>query len=321
MKDKKLGVLGLGTMHFCIVSGLIRSGFKAILPTYRREIDASTGFSQLAPDAETKNRLYDELLALGCEPSENQVDLIRRCDILLIMMPNSRFVEMLMYGDDGIIANMRPGTVVIDFSSSDGASTRKLAAELEKRGVEMLDAPVSGGNTGAAAQTLSVMVGGKKEVYEQCLPIFHTMGNPDKVVHVGPSGAGDIIKCCNNFLSCCCIQATTEAISVAAQNGIDPHVAASVISSSGGRNDASMNKFPNLVFPGKLFHGTIGMMLKDMALFTQAAKDGQVTTFLGNTTYQFWNACVNEFGPQGDMSEVVKLYEKWNNLKLFGIDQ
>ena len=319
-KDKKIGFLGLGTMGFSVTTGLVNCGFKMVLPTYRRAEDVQVGFSIACPTPEAKDKVYTELLEKTAEGSESQADLVRKSDIILLMMPNSHIIEMMMYGDDGIIANLTPGKVVIDLSSADASSTQKLAKAIEAAGCEMLDAPVSGGNEGATAQTLTMMIGGKKEVFEAHRDLFDTIGNPEKIMYIGPHGAGDIIKSCNNFLSCCCLIATTEAVTVAVKNGIDPHVATNVIASSGGRSDASMHKLPDIAFPGHDFNGTLGMMLKDMGLFTAAAKDKQVPTLLGNTTYQFWNMMHNRYGANGDMGEIVKEFERWCGVKLYGID-
>jgi len=224
-----------------------------------------------------------------------------------------------MYDKEGIIANARQGAVVIDLTSADASSTQKLAKQLETKGVDMLDAPVSGGNSGAASQALTIMVGGKKEVFDKCRPIFDTIGNPEKVMYIGPSGAGDIIKSSNNFLSCCCLLATTEAVVVAVKNGIDPQTAIEVIASSGGKSDASMRKYPKTIFPGNDFYGTLNMMLKDIGLFTQAAKDSRVPAFIASNVYQCWNACANTYGGESDMANVITQFEQWCDVKLRGI--
>lgn len=321
IKKLKIGFLGLGTMGFCVAHGLVESGYSLILPTYRRDQDIQIGHSQMVPTPELKDKLYGEMLEKGAEGSESQVDLIARSDVIMTMMPNSRIVEAVMYGEDGILNNAKKGSLVIDFTSADASSTQKLAKELEEKGIDILDAPVSGGNEGAAAQSLTIMVGGKKEVFEQYLSIFHTVGNPEKVMYIGPHGAGDIIKCCNNYLSCLCLVATTEALTVAVKNGIDPHIANNVISSSGGRSDASLHKYPDIAFLGRDFHGTLGMMLKDMGLFTQAAKDKQIPALMGNTIYQFWNMCHNKYGAAADMGNVIREFEQWCDVKLYGIDE
>lgn len=320
-EEKTLGFLGLGAMGMAMCSGLVKCGFKVVLPTYRRDQDMAAGFSPVAPDAAAKSARLDEMLASTGIASESQEDLIKKSDVILISMPTSRQVEGLMYAEDGIINNMRPGSLVIDLTSADPNSTKKLAAELEAKGVDMMDCPISGGTVGASNQTLAVMAGGKKEVFDKYREILDTIGAPEKVTYVGPSGAGDTMKCANNFLSACCVAATTEALMVTAKAGIDPHVACKVIAGSGGRNDAAMYKYPNLVFPGKNMGMAVSLMLKDINLFNEAAKANNVPALVGNQIYQLWHIPVAEQDGNKDLVRFVEMYEKWCGVKLCGIDK
>ncbi len=320
MSKEKIGFIGLGTMGFAMCHGLYKSGYTMILPTYRREIDQSAGFIPLAPTLEAKIALYDEMLANGCEGAENPADLFKKSDYIMISMPTSRQVEMNMYGDEGILANARPGTVVIDLTSADASSTKKLAAECEKKGIEMIDAPVSGGQEGATKQTLAVMVGGKKETFEKARPILETIGDPKKVTYVGPSGAGDAMKCCNNFLSCTNLLATAEALTVAAKAGIDPHVAVQVIQGSGGRSHATEYKVPNLIFTGQGMNMAVDLMMKDIGLYNGLAKDTKVPHFYGNLSYEMFNLRSSEGQGMIDFSTVVRQFEDWTGVKLFDLN-
>ena len=322
VKDEKiLGFLGLGAMGTAMCYGLVKCGFQVVLPAYRREIDTAAGFSPVAPDAEAKAARYDEMLAGTGIAAASQRELIEKADVLLISMPTSRQVEGLMYGEDGIMECIRPGSAVIDLTSADPNSTKKLAAELEKKGVDMLDCPISGGTVGASNQTLAVMAGGKREVFEKYREVLETIGAPEKVTYVGPSGAGDTMKCANNFLSACCVAATTEALMVTAKAGINPHTACKVIAGSGGRNDAAMYKFPSLVFPGKNLGMAVSLMLKDVNLFNEAAKASDVPAFVGNLIYQLWHVAVAEQDGGKDLVRFVEMYEKWCGVKLRGIDK
>lgn len=319
-KEKILGFLGLGSMGMAMCYGLVNCGFQVMLPAYRRDIDMAAGFSPIAPDAAAKSARLDEMLTHGGMAAESQEDLIKRSDILLISMPTSRQVEGLMYASDGIMKHIRPGSVVIDLTSADPASTKTLSIELKQRGVDMLDCPISGGTEGASNQTLAVMVGGERAVFEQYREVLETIGQPDKLVYVGPSGTGDIMKCANNFLSACCVAATTEALMVTAKAGIDPHTAIKVIQGSGGRNDAAMYKYPELIFPGKDLGMAVSLMLKDINLFNEAAKAHQVPAFVGNQIYQLWHIPVAENDGDKDLVRLVEVYEKWCGVKLIGID-
>ena len=308
MKDKVIGFFGLGNMGMPICQGMVKCGYKVVLPTFR---PART------PEREAAIK---EVLEAGAEGAETRLEMIKKCDLFMLSLPKSQQVEELVLAEDGILKNAKPGTIIIDMTSADAASTRNLAKLLEEKEMDIIDCPVSGGVTGAAAQTLTIMVGGKKEVYEKCLPILHTAGNPDKVSYIGPSGSGDMIKCANNFLSALCAAATAEAVSVCAKAGIDPRVATEIIATSGGTNHAATTKFPNLLFKGKQFNFAMNLMEKDICLFTSAAKEMNVPAFFGNMTAQFWKIPMAELGETEDWINVPRQYEKWAGVKMSGID-
>lgn len=320
MKQEKIGFIGLGTMGFAMCYGLYKSGYLMILPTYRREADQSGSFTPLVPTLEAKTAAYDEMLNNGCEGAANSAELFAKSDVIMISMPTSKQVEMNVYGPEGILENAKTGTLVIDLTSSDASSTRKIAKDLEAKGIELLDAPISGGQAGAINQTLTVMVGGKPEVFEKARPILDTIGNPEKVTYVGPSGAGDAIKCINNFLSCTCLLASTEALSAAVKAGIDPKVAAQVIGSSGGSSNATTYKFPNLIFTGQGMNMPVDLMKKDIGLFNALTKELKVPGFYGNTTYNLFDIQSGSGHGMDDFSCVVRMFEDWTGVRLWNID-
>lgn len=308
LMNKKIGFFGLGNMGLPMCQGMVRSGWKIVLPTFR---PAKT---------EKRRAAIEEMLECGAEGAESQTDMIKKCDLFILSLPKSLQVEELILGPDGILANGKPGTIIIDATSADPVSTKKLAGLLEEKEIDLIDCPVSGGVVGAANQTLSIMVGGKRETFEKCRPILETLGDPDKVMYIGPSGSGDMIKCANNFLSACCAAATTEAVAVCGKAGINPEIAVKVISSSGGSSNASTNKFPNLFFQGKKWNFALELMYKDIGLFNSAAKEFNIPAFFGQTTAQVWNIPIAEVGGKEDCIYVQNTYEKWSGTKMCGID-
>lgn len=316
MSKEKIGFVGLGTMGFAMCFGLYKSGFSMVLPTYRREIDQSCSFIPMAPDEAAKTALYDEMLNNGCEGASSPADLFAKSDYIMISMPTSKQVEMNVYGEDGILTNARPGTVVIDLTSADSSSTRKIYKDLKDRGIDLIDAPVSGGQIGATNQTLSVMAGGDRDVFEKCRPILETIGLPEKVKYAGPSGAGDAIKCINNNLSCTILLATTEALSVAAKAGIDPKVACEILNGSGASSNSTAHKFPNLIFTGQGMNMAVDLMMKDLGLYTTLARETKVPCFYGNMSYQMFDILSSSGRGGIDFSNVVKMYEDWTGVKL-----
>lgn len=308
LKDKKVGFFGLGNMGLPMCQGMVKDGWKIVLPTYR---PAKT---------EERKAAMEEMLQNGAEGSSSQTDMIKKCDVFVLSLPKSLQVEATVLGPDGILENAKPGTLIVDCTSADPMSTKKLAAMLEEKGMDLLDCPVSGGVGGAAKQTLTIMAGGKQEVFEKARPILDTLGNPEKVMYIGPSGSGDMIKCANNFLSACCAAATTEAVAVCGKAGIDPETAIQVISSSGGASNASTNKFPNLFFKGKKWNFALELMYKDIGLFNTTAKELNVPAFFGQTTAQIWNIPIASEGGKEDCIKVQNLYENWSGTKMCGIE-
>ena len=295
-------------MGMPICQGMVKCGYKVILPCFR---------PTKTPEREQAIR---EMLEQGAEAAASRKEMIEKCDIFMLSLPKSQQVEEVVLAEDGILKNAKEGSVIIDMTSADAASTRKLAALLEERNIDILDCPVSGGVGGAAAQTLTIMAGGKKEVFDKYREILDTAGNPEKVFYIGPSGSGDMIKCANNFLSACCAAATAEAVSVCAKAGIDPRVATDIIAKSGGTNHAATTKFPNLLFKGRQFNFALNLMEKDIGLFNKAAKEANVPAFFGNTTAQIWKIPMAELGETADWIQVPRLYEKWADVKMSGID-
>lgn len=309
LKEKVIGFFGLGTMGLPICQGMVKCGYQMVLPTFRPIRNPERAAA------------VEEMLQKGAKGAESQVEMIRQCDMFMLSLPKSQQVEELILSADGILENARPGTVIVDLTSADPMSTKKLSAMLEERGMEILDCPVSGGSGGAAAQTLTIMVGGKRDVFEYCRPILDTVGNPEKVMYIGPSGSGDIIKCANNFLSACCAAATTEAVAVCGKAGIDPRTAISVIQSSGGMSHAATVKFPQIIFAGKKWNFALELMAKDVGLFNATAKELNLPAFYGQTTAQIWNIPISEVGGGEDCLNVQKIYERWSGVQMCGIDQ
>ena len=155
MKQERLGFLGLGAMGFAMCCGLHKAGYRMILPGWRRESMQKHGFNSIAPDGPAKAARFDEMVAEGAVSAHDQASLIAQSDVILLSLPTSAQVESVVLGEDGILAHAAPGSVVIDLTSGDAAVSRRLAAQLEARGVGFLDSPVSGGTHKAVYQMWS----------------------------------------------------------------------------------------------------------------------------------------------------------------------
>ncbi len=159
------------------------------------------------------------LVEAGATAHTSPAEMARHCDVVFMMVTNSDDVETVVLGDEGIIHGARPGTIVIDMSTISPAATRNIAARLAARGMEMLDAPVSGGITGAENAALSIMVGGKPETLQRARPLLECLGTT--IVHIGDNGAGQVAKACNQLALCVTQQGVAEALFFAQKNDVD----------------------------------------------------------------------------------------------------
>ena len=163
----------------------------------------------------------DDLVGAGADSADTARDVARRAEVVITMLPDTPDVERVIEGTDGILEGVRTGSVVIDMSSISPDATRRLAGRLHERGATMLDAPVSGGEIGAKSGTLSIMVGGDEQAFARVLPVLAAMGARDRIVRIGPSGAGQVCKICNQMAIGGALAGVSEAFTLARSAGID----------------------------------------------------------------------------------------------------
>ena len=198
----KIGLIGLGIMGKPMAKNLLKAGYDLTV-------------------SDLNQASVDEIVAAGAKAATN-AEIGETCDVVLTMVPNSPQVKAVMLGEDGVAAHMKPGSVFIDMSSINPVASKEIAAELAKRGIEMLDAPVSGGEPKAIDGTLSFMVGGKQEIFDQYKELLGAMGA--SVVRCGDVGAGNTTKLANQIIVACNIQALSEALTLAKMAGVDPEL-------------------------------------------------------------------------------------------------
>lgn len=155
----------------------------------------------------------------GAVPCDSPQEVARHTDIIVVMVSDTPDVEQVVLGNHGVIHGARAGAMVVDMSTISPSATREIAKHLAEKGIEMLDAPVSGGDIGAIEGTLSIMVGGRPEVFERVKPVLGSMGKT--IVHIGPSGAGQVAKACNQIVAGVTIEAVAEALTLAKASGVD----------------------------------------------------------------------------------------------------
>ncbi len=200
MVAERVGFIGLGIMGAPMARHLLAAGFP--LTVHSRSPGPVGG-----------------LVEDGAERASSPVELARMADVVVTMLPDTPDVEHVLLGDGGVMAGVAAGSLVIDMSTIDPGPTRAIADQLAARDVEMLDAPVSGGERGAIDGTLSIMVGGSDGAFARAMPILQAMGK--NIVHVGPSGAGQITKACNQLVVAATIEAVAEALVLAERSGVD----------------------------------------------------------------------------------------------------
>ncbi|MDH3513661.1 MAG: 2-hydroxy-3-oxopropionate reductase [Gammaproteobacteria bacterium] len=161
----------------------------------------------------------DVLVEAGARACHTVAEVAANAEIIFIMVSDTPDVENIVLGDNGLIQGLQPGQVVVDMSTVSPAATRRIAQVLDAKGIEMLDAPVSGGEIGAINATLSIMVGGKDKTFQRVKPLFEVLGK--NVVHVGDHGAGQVAKACNQIVAALTIEAVSEALTFARCNGVD----------------------------------------------------------------------------------------------------
>jgi 2-hydroxy-3-oxopropionate reductase len=163
----------------------------------------------------------DELVAAGATDGGSPAEVARASTVVITMLPDTPDVEFVLTGANGVLAGLQPGAVVIDMSSISPAATERLATLVAQKGGSMLDAPVSGGEIGAVNASLSIMVGGDEATFNRVRPIFEAMGNKERIIHIGRSGAGQICKVCNQVAIGGALAGVSEAFALAKKAGVD----------------------------------------------------------------------------------------------------
>jgi 3-hydroxyisobutyrate dehydrogenase len=294
----KIGFIGLGKMGGPISRRLIEAQYRVV------------GFDQ-------RQEVMSSLAIPGFSSALSAAEVASQCEMIILSLPSSRAVEEVILGAKGILTSGKPGMMVIDMSTSSPVSTRRLAGQMASKGVELVDAPVSGRPAGAAAGTLTIMVGGTSEQFQKALTVLNTLGK--NVIHVGGVGAAHTLKAINNFLSATNLVAAAEAFVAAVKAGLDPLVALDVINQSSGHNEATRIKLPQYVLSGRFDSGfTVGLMNKDLGLFLELIKELGLPSLLAGLVGQVYTLATLINGPESDNTEIVRLWERWAGVEIRG---
>ncbi|WP_426119340.1 3-hydroxyisobutyrate dehydrogenase [Pseudomonas sp. DSP3-2-2] len=292
----KIAFIGLGNMGAPMARNLLKAGHHLHL------FDLNTA-------------VLNELATLGGRISESPKHAAQGAELVITMLPAAAHVRSVYLQDDGVLAGIGAGVPAVDCSTIDPQTIRDVAAIAAKQGVTLGDAPVSGGTGGAQAGTLTFMVGASAEHFEVLKPVLAKMGK--NIVHCGDIGTGQIAKICNNLLLGISMIGVSEAMALGNALGIDTGILANIINSSTGRCWSSevYNPWPGIVETAPAARGYTGgfgaeLMLKDLALATEAARTAHQPVILGAVAQQLYQAMSLRGDGGKDFSAIVEGYRK-----------
>jgi 2-hydroxy-3-oxopropionate reductase len=283
-----IGFIGLGIMGRPMAKNLIKAGYKLVV------------YDKFAK--------FDDLVSLGAEGAVSNKDAASRSDVIITMLPNSPHVKEAILGARGVAEGIRKGAVVVDMSSIAPAASQEVGAALKTKGVDFLDAPVSGGEPKAIDGTLAIMAGGDKAVFEKVKPILEKIGS--SVVLVGDTGAGNVTKLANQIIVALNIAAVSEAFVLASKAGVEPQAVFDAIK-SGLAGSTVMNAKVPMILDGNFKPGfRVELHIKDLQNALDTAHNLNVPIPLTASVMETLQAIKVDGHAASDHSAIVRYYEK-----------
>jgi 3-hydroxyisobutyrate dehydrogenase-like beta-hydroxyacid dehydrogenase len=295
MPGQTLGFIGLGRMGGPMVGRLLDAGH------------ALTVF-------DTSEQAVQPLVARGAVGAGSAAEVASAAEIVLMSLPTPDIVQQVALGERGVVEGTR-AKILIDLSTTGPGVASRVARGLAERSIQAVDAPVSGGVTGAREGTLAVMVSCPKAVFGTVEPIARTFG---KVFYIGEKpGLAQVVKLGNNMLSAAALVATAEALAMGVKAGVDPQVMLDVINAGSGRNSATQDKFPRAILPGTFDFGfATGLLYKDVRLCVDEAEALGVPMVLGSLVRQMLAVTQAKFGASSDFTSIAKVIEEWAGVEI-----
>jgi 2-hydroxy-3-oxopropionate reductase len=291
----KIGFIGLGIMGKPMAKNLLKAGYELVVLDFNKTA-------------------VEELVALGAESAITASELAVKTQTIITMLPNSPHVKAVALGVNGIIEGASEGTVLIDMSSIAPLASQEIALALASKGIEMLDAPVSGGEPKAINGTIAVMVGGKKEVFDAHYDLMMAMAG--SVVYVGEIGAGNIAKLCNQIVVAINIAAVSEALVLAKKAGVSPDLVYQAIRGGLAGSTVMDAKAPMMMDRNFKPGFKIDLHIKDMNNIMDTAHAVGVPLPLASQVMEIMQAIRQDGCGVEDHSSVIKFYEKIANIEL-----
>jgi 3-hydroxyisobutyrate dehydrogenase-like beta-hydroxyacid dehydrogenase len=291
----RIGFLGMGTMGAPMARRLVQHGFSV------------TGYdvSPARCEAAAKD---------GVKVSKSPAAAAETADVIMSSLPAPTSIRSAYLGSDGAVPALRAGAILIDMSTIDPNTWREVADAARARGADSLGAPVSGGPVEAGSGRLVFLVGGEAAVLDRCRPVLETLGS--EIHHLGPLGAGHIVKLVNNVMSMCNVAVAAEAMVLGVKAGMDPQRLFEVLSTSGGRSHHFLKRFPNVLAGDFTPHFSIALSRKDLSLALQMAEGLGVPMLATSAIRQIYEAAAAQGLDTLDMAAVTTLYEQWAGVKV-----
>jgi len=290
----KIGLTGLGIMGKPMAKNLLKAGYELVVN-------------------DRNQASIDEVVAAGASYA-TQAEIGESCDVVLTMLPNSPQVKEVMLGDDGVAAHMKAGSTFIDMSSINPVASKEIAAVLEAKGIDMLDAPVSGGEPKAIDGTLSFMVGSKQEVFDKFKDLLGAMGA--SVVRCGDVGAGNTTKLANQIIVACNIQALAEALTLAQKAGVDPELVFQAIRGGLAGSTVMEAKAPMMIVGNDKPGFKIDLHIKDLNNALDCAHTVGSPLPMTAAVQEVMQWLHNNGCGQNDHSAIAKYYEKLTGIQI-----
>lgn len=290
----KIGLIGLGIMGKPMAKNLLKAGYELVVN-------------------DRNQASIDEVVAAGASYA-TQAEIGESCDVVLTILPNSPQVKEVMLGDDGVAAHMKAGSTFIDMSSINSVASKEIAAVLEAKGIDMLDAPVSGGEPKAIDGTLSFMVGGKQEVFDKFKDLLGAMGA--SVVRCGDVGAGNTTKLANQIIVACNIQALAEALTLAQKAGVDPELVFQAIRGGLAGSTVMEAKAPMMIAGNDKPGFKIDLHIKDLNNALDCAHTVGSPLPMTAAVQEVMQWLHNNGCGQNDHSAIAKYYEKLTGIQI-----
>ena len=284
---KQVGLIGLGNMGRGMALTLKRNGFEVV-------------GTDVAPA--TRESLAKE----GISVRETIGEVVSECDLVILSLPTAAIVEQVVSGPNGILANAKPGLLVVDTSTSHPETTRRLARALNAAGMSMLDAPVSGGPKGAITATMAMVIGGAKEDLERAEPILAAM--TAKRVHVGDIGAGHVAKIANNLFAAAHLLIAGEVTRMAAKAGVPTEQLLQGINAGSGRSFITEHSYPTWIMNGQFDSGiTMKLMRKDVRLSQELISALAIDLPMSAKVAELWALSAQSISDDEDFNRIVEL--------------